>query len=126
VTLKGDWPCLSREIERLKAGGSTAWLEIVYEGEDIAGDLQARLKESVEGSGLEILRVKNTRVLERVLDGMDTRETLDDLGVTEVFQRCLDAHGVPGEARAALRAAYEEILVFLNEEDPERAKESGP
>ena len=126
VTLKGDWSCLSREIERLKSGGSDAWLEIVYEGEDIAGDLQARLKESVEGSGLEILRVKNTRVLERVLDGMDARETLDDLGVTEVFQRCLDAHGVPGEARAALRAAYDEILVSLSEEDPERAKESGP
>ena len=78
--------------------GSSAWLEIVYEGDEIASALRERLDEAVAGTGMEILRVKNNRVLERALSGTDSEETLDDLDVTEVFNRCLEAHEVPGGA----------------------------
>ncbi|NTU48402.1 MAG: exonuclease sbcCD subunit D, partial [Syntrophobacteraceae bacterium] len=118
-TLQGDWPTLVREIDGLKARGSRAWLEIVYEGNEIASTLQEKLKETVADTAIEILRVKNNRVLERVLSGEDREETLDDLDVTEVFQRCLDAHEIPEEQRRALMDAYGEILVSLNEADPQ-------
>ena len=101
----------------MKSRGSNAWLEIIYEGDEIAGDLRARLDEAVAGSGLEILPVKNNRTLEPVLMGMDREETLDDLDVTDVFQRCLDANEVPEEQRPALLSAYREIVVSLNEQD---------
>jgi len=118
-TLKGDWPTLVREIDGLKARGSRAWLEIVYEGNEIASTLQEKLEETVADTAIEILRVKNNRVLERVLSGEDREETLDDLDVTEVFQRCLNAHEIPEEQRRALLDAYGEILVSLNEADPQ-------
>jgi DNA repair protein SbcD/Mre11 len=116
-TLQGDWQTISRSIAELRSGGSNAWLEIVYEGDEIAGDLRERLDEAVEGTGIEILRVKNSRVLERAMSAMTTEETLDDLDVMGVFNRCLEAHNIPEEQRPALLSVYQEIVVALNEED---------
>ena len=116
-TLRGDWQTIARDIDRLKSRGSNAWLEIIYEGDEIAGDLSARLDKAVEGSDVEILRVKNNRVLERAMSGMDADETLDDLDVTDVFHRCLESHEIPEEQRPALLSAYREIIVSLNEAD---------
>lgn len=116
-TLQGDWQTISSSIAELRSGGSNAWLEIVYEGDEIAGDLRGRLDEAVEGTGIEILRVKNNLVLARAMSAMTTDETLDDLDVTGVFNRCLEAHNIPEEQRPALLNAYQEIVVALNEED---------
>lgn len=116
-TLRGDWPAIARDIEELKFGGSNAWLEIVYEGDEIAGDLRERLDEAIEGTGIEILRVKNSRVLERAMSGMDVDETLDDLDATDVFKRCLESHEVPEDQRPELLSTYQEIIASLNEQD---------
>jgi exonuclease SbcD len=116
-TLRGDWPAIARDIEELKSRENEAWLEIVYEGGEIAGDLRARLDEAVAGSGIEILRIKNNRVLERALVGTGAEETLDDLDVTEVFKRCLQAHDVPEDQHPALLGAYREVIVSLMEAD---------
>jgi exonuclease SbcD len=116
-TLQGDWQTIARGIDELKSAGSNAWLEIIYDGDEIAGDLRGRLDEAVAGTGLEILRVRNSRLLERAMSGMTTDETLDDLDVTGVFNRCLEAHDIPEEQRPALLSAYQEIVAALNEED---------
>ncbi|MFA4916454.1 MAG: exonuclease SbcCD subunit D C-terminal domain-containing protein [Syntrophales bacterium] len=116
-TLRGDWQTIACDIDGLKSRGSQAWLEIIYEGDEIAGDLRTRLDEIVAGSGLEILLVKNSRTLERAMSGMNTDETLDDLDVTDVFKRCLEAQEIPEEQRPALLSAYREIIVSLNEAD---------
>ena len=117
-TLRGDWPALACGLEELKGRGSRAWLEILYEGEEAAGDLQKRLDEAVEGTTIEILRVRNNRMLERAMSGKGGDETLDDLNVTDVFERCLEAHSVSPERRPALLSAYREIIVSLDEQDP--------
>jgi DNA repair protein SbcD/Mre11 len=116
-TLRGDWQTIARDIDGLKSRGSATWLEIIYEGDEIAGDLRTRLDEIIAGSGLEILTVKNNRLLERAMIGMDRSETLDDLNVTDVFKRCLASHNIPEEQRPALLSAYREIIVSLNEQD---------
>ncbi|MDO9586010.1 MAG: exonuclease SbcCD subunit D C-terminal domain-containing protein, partial [Syntrophales bacterium] len=117
-TLRGDWQTIARDIDELKSRGSNAWLEIVYEGDEIAGSLHGRLDEAIEGTGIEILRVKNNRVLEHAMSRMDTDETLDDLNVTDVFTRCLESHAVPEDQRQALLSAYQEVIFSLNEADP--------
>jgi exonuclease SbcD len=116
-TLRGDWQTIAHDIDRLKSRGSNAWLEIIYEGDEIAGDLRTRLDEAIAGSGIEILRVKNNRILERAMSGMDTDETLDDLDTADVFHRCLESQEIPEEQRPALLSAYREIIVSLNEAD---------
>jgi DNA repair protein SbcD/Mre11 len=116
-TLRGDWGGISRAIDEMKSQKSAAWLEIVYEGDEIAGSIRERLDEAVQGTAIEILRVKNNRVVERALSRVDT-ETLDELDIVEVFERCLETHEVSEEQRPALMNAYHEIIVSLNEADP--------
>jgi len=116
-TLRGDWQAIARGIEELKLNGSKAWLEIVYDGDEIAGSLREHLSDAIAGTGLDILRTNNNRVLERALHGSDVGETLDDLDVTDVFQRCLEAHQIPEEQRTVLLNTYQEVLASINEQD---------
>lgn len=116
-TIRGDWSKIAASIAELKAKGSKAWLEVIYEGEEITVNLQERLQEIIAGSALEILRTKNNRIVEQVLTGIDKTETLDDLNVTDVFKRCLKTHGIPEEQQAELLNAYQEIIVSINEQD---------
>jgi len=116
-TVRGDWRTIAGGIDDLKAQVSAAWLEIIYEGDEIIGNLRERLDEAIVGSALEILTVKNNRVLALAMQGLDTEETLDDLDVTDVFKRCLDAHTVPEDQRTALLSAYQEIITTLDEAD---------
>ena len=94
------------------------WLEVIYEGQELVGDLRERVEQLVADSALEILRVKNARLTERLLGGFDARTTLDDLDPTDVFRRCLTQHEVPAEQLPALLQAYGEILSSVQEEDP--------
>jgi len=117
LTLTGDWPTISGKIDELKSRRSRAWLEILYEGDEIAGSLRGRLDEAVAGTDIEILRIRNNRILERALSRTDEGETLDDLDATEVFKRCLAANEVQEDQHPALLEAYREIVVSLEEAD---------
>ncbi len=119
--IEGDWENIAKRLLELSAAGSQAWLEIVYKGEDVVGDLRGCLDSAVTDTEMDILRVKNNRIVERVLGKIDEGETLDDLDVTDVFERCLSAHDVPEDQRPELLRAYRETLSSLYEGD-ERAE----
>ena len=115
--LRGDWQQLERRLRELACGGSKAWLEIVYDGDEIIGNLRDRLEEVIAGTGLVISRVKDERKLASVLSSMGGQETLEDLDLYEVFQRCLDRHDVPEAQRGELLSTYQEAVASLYEED---------
>jgi DNA repair protein SbcD/Mre11 len=117
-SIKGDWQAISHAIDEIRFSGKSVWLEVIYEGNEIIGNLSERLSEITGGTGLEILRVKNSRVMERALSAMDVGETLDDLNVMDVFLRCLETREISEDQRPALFSAYQEVLVSLNEVDP--------
>lgn len=117
-TLRGDWQTIAAGIERLRDGNSKAWLEIIYDGEEIIGNLTERLDEAINGSDLKILVIRNNRILERALEMTADTETLDDLDVTDVFHRCLAAHRIPEDQRQSLLDTYRETVAALNEADP--------
>jgi len=116
-TLRGDWQTIAGGIEALRSKGEEPWLEIVYDGEEIIGNLRERLDEANKGTGMEILCVKNNRVLQSVLGRVGKEESLDDLDAAEVFNRCLDSHNVPQQQRPELLGAYREVIVSLHEAD---------
>jgi exonuclease SbcD len=107
---------LSR-IREGKAIESSSWLEITYTGDDAVGDLRRQLDQAIAGTRMEILRIRNARVMERVLGQTRVTETLDDLDEKEVFERCLTAHEVPDHQRPELRDTYQETLTSLFEAD---------
>lgn len=117
-TLRGDWQTIAGGIDAMKSKEGNSWLEIIYDGEEIIGNLRERLDEASKGTGMEILSVRNNQVLASALGRMGKEESLDDLDVTEVFKRCLDSHEVPKEQRPELLSAYREVITSLYEADP--------
>ena len=115
--VSGDWNAISRRIFELSAANSRAWLEVSYEGDEMVSDLRGRLEESMAGTRMELLRVRDNRVIRRVLRRMDNQEALEDMDEGDVFERCLDAHRVSEDERSELRHTYGEAAASLRDED---------
>ena len=115
--VKGNWNGISSRILELSATGSQAWIEIIYEGDEVISDLRERLEAAISGTQMEIIRIKNNRIIDRVLGRTHEEETLDDLNVNDVFERCLTVHDVPEDQRPELLRAYQETLLSLYEDD---------
>ena len=117
VRLRGDWDAISARLQQLAQDGQAVWLEIIYEGDAVIGDLRERLQALTEGSALDILRVQNRRIVARALGTPQAQESLDELDETEVFRRCLAAHDVPPEQRPALLQTHAEALAAMHAAD---------
>ena len=117
VRIVGSLDDIDIKLEELKKEDSHAWLEIEYTGCDIIGNLRERLDEALAGSSMEIRQVMDTRLIDRVIGTIDKNETLDDLNVNDVFERCLDAFEVPYQDREELTVSYNEIIKSLHEDD---------
>ncbi len=108
---------INLKLEQLKQENSTAWLEIEYTGKDIISNLREMLDETMADSAMEIRRIINKRVLDRVISTIQKDETLDDMSVNDVFERCIETFDVPDEDRDELTASYNEIIKSIYEED---------
>ncbi len=115
--VKGDWDGILNRILELSATDSLGWLEVIYDGTEVVGDLRERLEAAISGTQMEILRIKNNRIIDCVLGQIHEEETLDDLNVNDVFERCLAVHDVPEEQRPELLRAYQETVSSLSEDD---------
>ncbi len=93
------------------------WVEIEYTGSRLAGELQQSIEELVEGSTLKVLRIRNMRIVDRVITLSEDDQTLDDIDPLDLFDRCLDVHQVTEDERPELIDAYKQILQELEEHD---------
>jgi len=115
--LAGSLDEIQGRIEELKDQNSNAWLEIEYTGLEVIGNLRELFDEALADSAMEIRRIKNKQVVDRVISRMNNEETLDDLDVHDVFSRCLESFAVPAAEQPELTQAYQEIVHELLEED---------
>jgi len=115
--IRGDWPHIQNRLQELTASHSLIWLEILYEGAELIGDLRERVDQIVSGITVKVLRIHNQRIADRILTLASDEETLNDLSELEVFQRCLEAQSVVEEQREELVQTYQEVLLSLQQAD---------
>ncbi len=115
--ISGGMEKITGRLFELKAQVSRAWLEIEYTGRDVVPDLRLRMEEAVADTAMEIRRIRNRQVMDRILQKKEAEEELDNLSVNEVFTRLLDTYEVDVEKRPALIQAHQEILTLLYEQD---------
>ncbi|MEZ0149671.1 MAG: exonuclease SbcCD subunit D C-terminal domain-containing protein [Candidatus Reddybacter sp.] len=115
--VSGNWAEISGQLLTLVDASEPVWLEVVYQGDEIVSDLRERLEALTEGSELLILRIQNTRLIDRVLNSSHTDESLEDLDVDDVFARCLAAHEIPDSQQAELLHSYQQTLSSLHNDD---------
>ena len=114
--ISGDLTTIEQTIRALMQSDSI-WLEIVYTGDEIVSDLREQVQALVEGLPCEVLKIKNTRTYNKVLNQQQTSENLQDLNEMEVFERCLTINDVADSQKDSLRDAYGQILYNLRHED---------
>lgn len=115
-TIKGDWEHITARLDELKSLDSNILLDVIYTGEQVRGDLRDRLDEITAGTSLEILRIKNDRVIEQsIITTID--ETLANLSIDEVFQRCLESNQITPEQQDELINTYREAVRLVYEEN---------
>ena len=114
--ISGDLITIAQTIKALTLTESI-WLEIVYTGDEIVSDLREQVQAMIEGLPCEVLKIKNTRTYNKILNQQQTSETLQDLNEMEVFERCLAINEVPDTQKDSLRDAYGQILYNLRHED---------
>lgn len=115
--LRGDWPEIQQALAELVKSGASYWVELVYEGAEVIADLRQRVEDCVADSAVEIITIKDQRVIQRILGQSETQEDLAELSPNDIFERCLNAHDVPETQRAELRLVYQECLQHLAELD---------
>jgi len=115
--IEGNLDCILSRILELSAMDFRGWLEIIYQGGEVIGNLQERLQDAISGTQMEVLRIKNNRIIDNVLKPNEGPKMLDDLSVNDVFKRCLSAHNVPKNQRPELCGAYRETILSLQEDD---------
>ncbi len=118
--ISGDLQTINQSIDNTihaLAGTESVWLEIIYTGDDIISELREQIQAMVDDLPCEVLKIKNTRTYNKVLNQQQTSETLQDLDEQEVFERCLTAHNVPDVQKSTLRDAYEQIVHGLQHKD---------
>ena len=112
-TLRGDWQTIKTRLHSLKKSQQSVWLEVVYDGQEVVGDLSEKIAELVKDSRLEVLRIKNQQKRDQVMQSQRIDESLEELNPTQVFERCLVAHQVLEEQKPMLWSRYTEVLESL-------------
>ena len=115
--ITGSLDEIQKQIDQLKHKQSCAWLEIEYTGSEVINNIQERIDEFLDGSSLEVLRIKNKKVADQFIKATFVDEALDDLNENDVFERYLDSCQVPDEDREDIRHTYREIVQSVHEND---------
>ncbi|WP_027859163.1 exonuclease subunit SbcD [Marinobacterium jannaschii] len=106
-----------QELEPLSLRAKPLWLDIEVQEDDYLSDLHNRLQALAEEHGVEILRLRRQRQRNRQGLEQQSRETLSELNIDEVFERRLSAEALENDpAAAGLRNAFAEIRASLDEE----------
>ena len=114
--VQGGWISIKQQLESLIEQRNSVWVEIIYEGDEIIGNLRDRIFDLVNDTQILILRIQNKRLPQNVM-AQSHEERLDELDVNEVFKQCLETHEVPEEQRIQLMAAYQEVVFSLLNND---------
>ena len=113
----GDWNAIQARLNELVLAKSSAWLEIIYTGNELIVDLDDRAEKAVAKSDIKILKVMNRQLLNASLDQTSLVEKLEDLSPEDVFQRrielALKMEEISVAQQTELMEAYNEILFGL-------------
>jgi len=117
IRITGTFDDVIEELVRLTKGSSPVRVEVVLQDERIIPDVSERIEMVIQGSPVEVLKVRVDRLPEQVLLPHDEHESLADMTPEEVFMRKMDAANVSAEEREELLISFREIYRELVEED---------
>lgn len=126
ASLKGNLDEISTQLAALSAeDDKPVWLSVEVAEQDYLQDLQARIEAMTAGMYVEVLQVK--RVRQRAASSLqrESQETLSELSVEDVFQRCLDKVEFSSDEekarKARLELAFKQVVEQVNHQSVDQA-----
>ncbi|RIA32128.1 exodeoxyribonuclease I subunit D [Ectopseudomonas oleovorans] len=116
ASLRGSLKELAGAIVEQAAQGSPErplWLEVQVSTDDYLSDLQSHINTLCEGLPVEVLRIRRERGNAAVSLASETRETLDELSVEDVFERRLRQEVLDEQDALRLQGLYRQVLEAL-------------
>jgi len=107
-SVKGDKNSISKKLSELKESGESVWVEVIYDGNELFADFQVWIDEQIAGTKIEVLKIQDKRVLDKVLT-QEYAASLDDLNEFDVFGKLLEDKNLPDEQKAELKELYKEV-----------------
>nr|WP_240366427.1 exonuclease SbcCD subunit D C-terminal domain-containing protein [Psychrobacter sp. KH172YL61] len=80
--VSGDLQSIQQKIDSTAQSlddTESVWLEVIYTGDELVSELREHIQAMVDGLRCEVLKIKNTRTYNKVLNQQQTSETLQDL-----------------------------------------------
>ena len=115
--IKGNWSHINDEVDKLIVQNSEAWVEIEYTGDDLVGDMREQLERKISATKLEILKIKNQKITDLILNKSIDLKPLNEMSVYQVFEKCLINHQVPKDQASVFKEKLDEVLIALSESD---------
>lgn len=112
----GSLETIERTLEELAKQNDSVWVEVEYSGTLSPTVLREQLDAIIEHSSVEILKLRNTLIMDRALHRQGWQQTLDDLDEREVFRRRLAQEDLENQEIENLTQLYESVLHSLYEE----------
>lgn len=118
--IKGDWDSIEASLKRLKEKSFAGWVEVIYEGQEVIGNLRERVYKLVENSTIEVLKIQNAMLFNAVMKQYEKEVELQDLNPADVFDQCLIDHGIPDDQKIVLKGLFSEVCRQISEADNQK------
>ena len=118
LSVRGSLKELEQAIAEAAQQGSSelpVWLELQVSSDDYLSDLQQRIAALCEGLPVEVLRIRRERGNAVAALQGQTKATLDELSVEEVFAQRLSSETLDDAQQAPLLALYRQVVGALRE-----------
>lgn len=119
ASLKGNLKEVIKQIAELDLvkvlkDGKTLWLEVTVIADDYLSDVHKRIMEVIDDKPIELLRVMRRSALEKKTDAFESRQTLSELTVTDVFEKSLQTNlDIEQEEAIALTQLFNTCLIEM-------------
>lgn len=118
--IKGDWDSIEASLRRLKEESFAGWVEVIYEGQEVIGNLRERVYKLVENTSIEVLKIQNAMLFNAVMKQYEKEVELQDLNPADVFDQCLTDYGLPDDQKVVLKGLFSEVCRQISEADNQK------
>ena len=102
--------------------GKNLWLEVTVIADEYLSDVHKRLVEAIEGKPIELLRVMRKSAVETKRDAFESRQTLSELTVKEVFEKSLQGNAdIDEEESVILTNLFNHCLIEMEESQEQQS-----
>ncbi len=116
-SIKGDRERIEKRLRALVLETDRILVEVIYTGKEAFNDLRQVVGDLVSGSEVEVVRVKNMLVFDRISQRVVENETLEELSKEEVFKRCMCSNHISAEEQEKLLITFQEALSLLEDNE---------